>query len=312
MDASSIEISNTLPWISPYRGLPEDSKKDSACNIRPSNGTTGGEEMQDRAERGLRVARSGALKIVWQKPLFPLADLPDVFPSVMRFPSQDVLNPAHDTNDEACHASPSRDLATHKLTLDATRACDKSDSFHLDWLNEVLRGGRPGMRMISIAPRLIKPLHAETLHADTHQHTHHHHGPDVHHDHKDSEHHSHDAPSHSSHPRTEPKPASACRTEVPHFSRRPVAVQARRSVITDDGDDTNDSDDIDIVAAILRDAEQPDTQPQLHTRRRGEQLAVLKVLEQRRSDLDATQLERQRFDFESRFTTPSTIDSFQG
>jgi hypothetical protein len=268
--------------------------------------------MQDHAEEGLRAAKPRALKIVWQRPLPPLADLPDVFPSATRFPPQDVLHPAHDNDDEAHHAPPSRELATDKLRRVAKRACDTPESFHLDWLAEVLRGGRPGMRMISIAPRLIKPLHAETLHADTHQHTHHHHGPDVHHDHKDSEHHSHDAPSNSSLPRTEPKPASACRTEVPHFSRRPVAVQARRSVITDDGDDTNDSDDIDIVAAILRDAEQPDTQPQLHTRRRGEQLAVLKVLEQRRSDLDATQLERQRFDFESRFTTPSTIDSFQG
>ena len=203
------------------------------------------------------------------------------------------------------------------------------------------------MRMISIAPHLIKPLRTKTSHVNAHRHTHHHHGPDVHHDHKDSEHHSHDAmdsehhehlgggflrhgedtdathddhPHESSHsplPRTEPEPDSACGTEVPLFSGKlrassAVAVQALLSVVTDDGDDINDRDDRDIgadirvVAAILRDAEQlrpeADKPPQQHTRRRAGQLAVLKVLQQRRTDLDATQLERQRHDFESRLT----------
>jgi hypothetical protein len=272
----------------------------------------------------------------------------------MRFPSQDVLNPTHDTNDEACHASPSRDLATHKLTLDATRACDKSDSFHLDWLNEVLRGGRPGMRMISIAPHLIKPLQTETLHVNTHKHTHHHHGPDVHlgggfvdrHDedadatHDDNPHDS----SHSALPLAEPESDSACGTEAPLLScklraRSAVEMQALLSAIADDGDDISDGDDIDIggadsiggadnvggadisvVTAILRDAEvaeqlrsKLDEPPPQHTRRRAGQLAVLKVLQQRRADMDLTQLERQRYDFERRFTPdpshpqPSTV-----
>ena len=91
-----------------------------------------------------------------------------------------------------------------------------------------------------------------------------------------------------------------------------VAEQALLSVTTHDGDDINDRDDIDIgadisvVAAISRDVEQlrpePDRPPQLLTRRRAGQLAVLKVLQQRRTDLDATQLERQRHDFERRST----------
>jgi len=267
-----------------------------------------------------------------------------------------MLHPAHDNVDEAHHAPPSRELATQKLTLGDWRACDRFESVPLEWLAQVLRVGRPGVRMIPIAPHLIKPLHTETLHANTHRHTHHHHGPDVHHDHKDSDHHSHDAmdsehhehllrsfsssrgegtggmhddhPHNSSHSpllRTEPKPDSACGTEVPLLSRKlrasaAVAVQALLSVITDDGHDMDDSDDmgadlpdISFVAAILRDAEQLRREsgkpPQLPTRRRAGQLAAQKVLQQRRTDLDATQIERQRHDFERRLTpTPDTLN----
>ena len=175
----------------------------------------------------------------------------------------------------------------------------------------------------------------------THGHTHHHHGPDVHHDRKDSEHHSHDAmdrkhhehlgagvfyrhgedtdathddhPHDSSHPplpRTEPEPDSASGTEAPLFygTRSTVAEQALLSDSTDDGDDINDGDgigaDISVVAAMLQKQlrPEPDEPPQLHTRRRAGQLAVMKVLQQRRTDLDATQLERQRHDFERRST----------
>jgi len=126
--------------------------------------------------------------------------------------------------------------------------------------------------------------------------------------------HPHDS-SHSPLPRTEPEPDAVCGTEVPFFSGKlrassAIAVQALLRDSTDDGDDINDGDDIgadiSVVAAFFRDAEQlrpePDEPPQLHTRRRARQLAVLKVLQQRSTDLDATQLERQRHDFERRST----------
>jgi hypothetical protein len=105
-------------------------------------------------------------------------------------------------------------------------------------------------------------------------------------------------------------------------------MQALLGAIADDGDDISDGDDIDIggadkiggadnvggadisvVTAIVRDAEAAeqlraklDEPPPQHTRRRAGQLAVLKVLQQRRADMDLTQLERQRYDFERRFT----------
>ena len=144
MDASQSEIS--------HKGFHRSLR---ARKIRPGNGTTGSKEMQDSAEEGLRAAKTRALKIDRQRPLLPLADLPEEFLSVMRFPPQDKLHPAHDSDDTAHHSPPSRDLETRKLTLVATRECDKSESFHLGWLAEVMRAGRPGMRMIPIAPHLI-------------------------------------------------------------------------------------------------------------------------------------------------------------
>ena len=268
-----------------HRGLPEDSTE-APARAKPGQRDDDRKEMQDHAEEGLRAAKQRALKIVWQRDrqrtLLPLEDHPDDFPSVMRSPPRDVLHPAHDNDDE--NAPPSRELATPKLTLVATRSCDRSESFHPEWLAEVWRGGRAEMRMLRIAPRLIK--HTATLHVNTHRHTHHHHGPGVHHDHKDGEHHSHDAMDSEHHehlcgwprddhprdsslsplPRTESDPDSAGGTEVPLFSGKlrassAVTVQGLLSVTTDDGDDINYIDngaDMSAVAAAVWDAEQPD------------------------------------------------------
>ena len=289
--------------VSQYAPSPDPQREALSCaKTGASNGTTGEEDMQDRVEQGLCAAQSRVLKLVWPRSLLPSADLPDVFPSVMRFPPHDVLHPTNDDDDEAYYALPSRKIAT-------------------------------GMRMIPIAPHLFKPPQEETVIMNIHRHTHHH-RHDAHYNHKDSEHYSHatnsehhthlsgsfvychggdthamhygdDHPHHASHSPltcTEPEPTQRVglglgaleeivlpRAQTRLRASSAKALQPSLSVIT------NTEHDISVVTAILRDA-QLLGEPKHPTRRRAEQVAVLKVLQQRRSEKDAIQLERRRYD----------------
>jgi hypothetical protein len=233
--------------------------------------------MQGCAEEGLCAAQSRLLKLVCPRPLLPSADLPDVFPSVLRFPPQDVLHPTHYDDNGAHHAHHSLKIAT-------------------------------GMHMIQIAPHLHDHKDSEHhSHAmDSEHHTHriedfvHRYGGDTH-----AMHHVDDHPHHSSRsplPCTEPEPVQRVgfglgemKETVLHRARTRLRESSAKALQPSISVITNTENDITVVTTILRDV-QLLGEPKHPTRRRAEQVAVLEVLRQRRTERDAIQLERRRHD----------------